>query len=610
MEKQKRVYTDGQNYLFLLRNINKYEKKIYGVFALYTLCAALLPFVGVLLPRELLGGLSAGMALPQLLLRTGVYVAAGLLLAGAQSFADYRFSMYAVFVRLHMINDYSDTILHMPYIMTETPETLTRIKLGHQAFGSNDAGVEGTMRVMFASVAYILTLLGLLGLVAGLSPWLLALMAVGALAIYLLDDRARRKEADMQVDRAEYERKLDYMAQTTQDFTYGKDIRLYKARALLLKVYDGVIDGHNRLEKRIRRPQIPRIVAEAIYSLLREGLVYAYLIYAVLDARITVADFAMYFSATAAFSVALSGLLGQLAQLRVLQKQVDVAHSVMDTDRTDYGETLKASGAPELRLENVTFRYPGQERDVFTNFNLTIHPGEHVAVVGLNGAGKTTLVKLLTRLFAPTQGRVLFNGKDVRGYTLASYFTQFSVLFQEVKVFAFTLLENVALCPVQKADRARAELALKKAGLWERVEKLPGGLDANLMKNIEMDGVELSGGENQRLALARALYKDAPVVILDEPTAALDPLAEYELYTRFAAITKDKTAVFISHRLSSTRFCDRILYMENGVIVEEGTHAQLMEKQGKYYALFQTQAQYYREEDDGFAPMKEAYAHG
>ena len=228
--------------------------------------------------------------------------------------------------------------------------------------------------------------------------------------------------------------------------------------------------------------------------------------------------------------------------------------------------------------------------------SLSIKPGEKLAVVGLNGAGKTTLVKLLTRLYEPTKGSIRVGGAEAAQVKKEAYFRLYSALFQEVRVFAVTVAENVAMQPADVLDRARVERCLRLAGLWEKIESLPKGMDTMLLKNVDLYGTELSGGQNQRLALARALYKDAPLVVLDEPTAALDPLAEADLYERFAELVDGRTAVFISHRLSSTRFCDRIILMEDGRIAEMGTHDELMALDGRYAQLFRVQAQYYQEE--------------
>ncbi len=246
----------------------------------------------------------------------------------------------------------------------------------------------------------------------------------------------------------------------------------------------------------------------------------------------------------------------------------------------------------EIELQNVTFRYPDTQVDVLKDVSLKLSSGKSMALVGMNGSGKTTLIKLLCRLYDPTEGRILLNGVDIREYDYAEYLKAFSVVFQDFKLFAFELGQNVAAA--SELDDMRAEACLVKAGFGDRLETMEEGLKTYLYKDFNEKGVEVSGGEAQKIALARALYKDAPFMILDEPTAALDPIAEAEVYAKFNEITKNKTAVYISHRLSSCRFCDEIAVLDQGKLVQKGNHQTLVEdKEGKYYQLWNAQAQYY-----------------
>ncbi len=246
----------------------------------------------------------------------------------------------------------------------------------------------------------------------------------------------------------------------------------------------------------------------------------------------------------------------------------------------------------EIELYNVSFRYPDTEVDVLKNVSLKIQPGKSLALVGMNGSGKTTLIKLLCRLYDPTEGKITLNGIDIREYMYEEYLKIFSVVFQDFKLFAFELGQNVAASA--EVDEAKTMDCLQEAGFAERLQKLDDGLYTYLYKDFDEKGVEISGGEAQKIALARALYKDAPLIVLDEPTAALDPLAEAEVYGKFNEITKNRTTVYISHRLSSCRFCDEIAVLDKGQIVQMGNHNSLVtDKSGKYNELWQAQAQYY-----------------
>ena len=248
----------------------------------------------------------------------------------------------------------------------------------------------------------------------------------------------------------------------------------------------------------------------------------------------------------------------------------------------------------ELELENVSYRYPGTDKDVLTNINLKIRPGENIAIVGLNGAGKTTLVKVICGFLDPTEGRVLLNGVDIREYNRSNYYELFSAVFQDFAILPHTIAVNVAQ-ELEVTDEEKMKSCIEKAGLKEKIESLPEQYQTLLRKEVYKEALALSGGETQRLMLARALYKDAPFIILDEPTAALDPIAESEIYQRYNEMTTNKSSLYISHRLASTRFCDRVLLIDGSVIREEGTHEELIQLGGKYAELFEVQSKYYRE---------------
>ena len=293
------------------------------------------------------------------------------------------------------------------------------------------------------------------------------------------------------------------------------------------------------------------------------------------------------FSAMEEFSVAANR---QLSTLEYLNVEDVLKKGTLPVEKRAFCDG--GDNEYEIEFRDGSFRYPGSETYALRNVSIKFRVGECLAVVGMNGSGKTTFIKLLCRLYDPTEGEILLNGIDIRKYDYNEYLSIFSVVFQDFKLFSFSLGQNVAASV--EVDNDRAISCLKKAGFGDRLQNLPKGLDTCLYKDFEEDGVEISGGEAQKIALARALYKNAPFIILDEPTAALDPVAEYEVYSKFNEIVGDKTAVYISHRLSSCRFCDDIVVFDNGQIIQRGSHDQLLaEQSGKYHELWFAQAQYY-----------------
>jgi ATP-binding cassette subfamily C protein len=253
-------------------------------------------------------------------------------------------------------------------------------------------------------------------------------------------------------------------------------------------------------------------------------------------------------------------------------------------------------GPYEIEFRNVSFRYPGSNVDIYKKLNLKIPRGQRLAIVGHNGAGKTTFVKLLCRLYDVTEGEILLNGINIKYFKKEEYLRLFSAVFQEVKILAFSAGENVALEEQEDIDEERLKQSLEQAGISEKIAALAKGSKTSLLKFLDDEGVELSGGENQKISIARALYKNGPIMVLDEPTAALDALAEYNTYLNFNQMVGQKTAIYISHRLASTIFCDTIAMFEQGEIIEYGSHTELLAKQGKYWDMYETQAKYYKEE--------------
>ena len=255
------------------------------------------------------------------------------------------------------------------------------------------------------------------------------------------------------------------------------------------------------------------------------------------------------------------------------------------------------TGECEIEFRNVTYTYGGAENPTINNLSFTLHKGEKLALVGLNGAGKTTIVKLMCGLYDPTEGEILLNGVNVREYNREEYFKLFSAVFQDISLLAVSVEENITGQPADSCTREKLIDCMKKSGIYGKVMTLPEKEDTLLVRSVYQNSVDLSGGEKQKLALAKALYKNAPILLLDEPTAALDAIAEQQMYMSYLEFSKSRSSLFISHRLASTRFCDRIIMIENGGIIECGTHAELMERDGKYAELFMLQSSYYNEKE-------------
>ena len=411
----------------------------------------------------------------------------------------------------------------------------------------------------------------------------------------------RRYEVQTQKERAQGYRERDYLVRQSDNPANGKDVRLYRMESWFM---DSLHTAFQRLwvyrRKRERRRRLG-LVSDTLFLALRDILAYTVLVSAFLSGEMDAAGFTFSLGVLSTLTMWLSEFIQTHDNLLYYSIGFNHFRNFMDReDPVHESGDAKADAVrrpPRVELRDVTFTYPEAKTPAIDHLSLTLEPGEKVALVGLNGAGKTTLVKLLSGLYRPDSGEILIDGVPAEQFDPKAYWELVGTVFQDVSLLPFTIGENVA--GREQYDRDRVWDALDKAGLREAVGALPKGLDASLTQQMEKDGVDLSGGQRQRLAFARALLKDAPLLILDEPTAALDPLAEADLYRRYAQETADKTSVFISHRLGSTQFCRRVVYMEGGRITEMGSHQELLARGGAYAKLFEVQSSWYKDKKEG-----------
>ncbi|MCM1182241.1 MAG: ABC transporter ATP-binding protein/permease [Roseburia sp.] len=461
-----------------------------------------------------------------------------------------------------------------------------------------------------ASEAIWDTFAGLLQNMAGFLIYLYLLKNVDALMVvvtivtaaigwlvshYVNEWNYRHREEEM-----ELVRKIRYIQERAQDRFLAKDIRIFGMQEWLRELHDKYFRMHRSFCGRRELRYFCADAADAVLATLRNGIAYTWLLYSALEGKVSAAEFLLYFTAVSGFTAWVGGIMENVSLLHRQGLELSAVREYLsfpELFQMEGGQPLTVDGAAgcTVTLRDVTFRYPKSEKAIFSHLNLTLHAGEKLAVVGLNGAGKTTLVKLICGFYDPDEGEVLLNGVNIKAYNRRDYYALISGVFQDFSLLPATVAENVAQS-VDAPDMERVRDCVEKAGLKSKIEALEQGYETLLEKTVYEDAAELSGGELQRLMLARLLYKDSPIMVLDEPTAALDPIAESDIYRRYNELTAGKSAVFISHRLASTRFCDRILLIEEGQVAEEGTHEELLRNGKRYAELFALQSRYYQEE--------------
>ena len=596
-------YTVGQNLAYCIRAARQACPKLL-VFCLLAIPAnCLVPVIAAWLPKTVLEQIAEGRPLSRLLPATAAMTLALAFFSGAQKTLDRliywnKFKMNTFFLR-----QITRKGLTTDYRNQENGHFRT---LQNESFASCNGNFSHYARTYDAVVQFFSNLLGFVafaGILLTLNPLLILFLCLTTMAGFLLNRRISKWLEGSTEEKAGYEQRMQYVIRAADDPRAAKDIRLYRMAAWLDGVYEKNLSGLLGWYRRYTAKLFGVSAADSALVLVREGVTYAWLLYLALNGRITAAEFALYFNVVAGFSSWLGSLLGQITVIQRLNHALNRFRSYLEYPESYRREGGKPAGdrtAPKrIELRHVSFRYSADGEDVIRDLSLTLEPGEHLAVVGLNGAGKTTMVKLLCGLTDPTEGAVLYGGTDIREFNRDEYYGLFGAVFQDYSILPVTIGEIVAEDEEENIDHDRAETCLKQAGLWGKVSSLPEGMKSRYNKAFWENGIDLSGGETQKLLLARALYRQAPVIVLDEPTAALDPVSENRLYETYDEVMRGKTTVFISHRLASTRFCHRIILIENGQIAEEGTHAELLAKKGRYRELFDTQAKYYRENPEG-----------
>ncbi len=381
-------------------------------------------------------------------------------------------------------------------------------------------------------------------------------------------------------------------------YNMGKDVRLYRQDKLIMKIKNYAFDLHKKAFRTMESKRYKINMPLTFTGILLEAIIYVFVCVYALLGTFGIGSIVKYVGFVETITGCITSYFAVFADIKYNTPFVEDYLAYFDIPQKMYQGSLTVEKRDDneyyVEFKDVSFKYPGSETYALRHVNMKFKVGEKLAVVGMNGSGKTTFIKLMCRLYDPTEGEILLNGVNIKKYDYDEYLAVFSVVFQDFKLFSFSLGENVASGADYDVDKVMA--ALHQSGFGERLATMPEGIKTTLYKDFDENGIEVSGGEAQKIALARALYKDSPFIILDEPTAALDPIAEYEIYSKFNEIVGDKTAIYISHRLSSCRFCDKIAVFDNGEIVQRGSHDELVaDESGKYYELWHAQAQYYTE---------------
>lgn len=598
--KKKPKYNMFQNSWFMIKLAWKQkEKKVILTGILLVLLGVATNLIDLFIAPTILKAIETNASFGELMSTILVFITALVLTYGFNSYIKTNVLYGRVTVRTGIIAMLNNKACKTSYPNIENEEFY---KLGVQASdkcNSNSQATEAIWNTLIMLLKNIICFIFYTGLLLMVKPLMLVIILVTTLIGFFINNYLSEYTYKKKEFEAEQDKKLYYINRVSSSIDYAKDIRIFGLRPWLTELHMKSMDLLHAFYNKAYGVYLWARIADLVLAFLRNTVAYVYLIGLVVDNQISVAEFLLYFSAVSGFTSLVTGVLSQLNRLKKQSLDISIVREALEYPEVfkfEDGEDLVVDLNKEytIELKNVSFRYPGKNKNVLSNINLTIKPNEKIAIVGLNGAGKTTLVKLICGYYDPTEGEILLNGVNIKAYNREHYYKMFSAVFQHFSLLAGSVAVNVA----QSIDHINYDLVyscVEKAGLKEKIESLPEKYESNLNREVFEDATNLSGGETQRLMLARALYKDAPIIVLDEPTSALDPIAEADIYNKYNELAKNKSSLFISHRLASTRFCDRILFIADEKIVEQGTHDELLAMGGKYAHLFNVQSKYYRE---------------
>lgn len=598
MQGRHRIFSNIQ---YALGNIWKWDKAFYLFIIPRIPIAVLLPLAATYFPKILIDAVESDKSIKKVIFTIMFYFGLLLLVNLFNNFCGSRLQMRQYNLSILYQHVIHEKYMRTDYENTDNPETNIKYQ---NAMNDACSGRCAPEFIWQSLLEFFISILGIFtygSIIAGVSHWILILLFLSSTITYLIS-RWQRNYIEKNKDNwVAIERKIGYLSSFSAKFEHAKDIRIYGMFGWLSDLLSELQQERLVWAKKVSARSFGGTCINAVLTLIRDGAAYAILIAMLFNNKIGAGDFVFYFGAITGFSVWLNGIGSKVND--IIQKSIKIGYyrdyfEIMERNNHGFGISLPTNQElpVDIELKNVSFKYfsTNDEKYALKNVNLTINKGEKLAVVGANGAGKTTLIKLICGFYYPSEGEVKLNGHTITDYNIEEYYSLFSAVFQDIYLLPVTIAEFVSSSE-KDIDRDKVMEVICQAGLSDKINSLPNGIDSRLMKGVFDDSIEMSGGEKQKLMLARALYKDAAVIVLDEPTAALDPIAENELYLKYHELTKDKTSIYISHRLASTRFCDRIVYLENGEIVECGSHDELIKLGGKYAYMFELQSHYYKE---------------
>lgn len=594
MKKKQKNYSFVSNLSYVIKTTEQWEPRTFLLYFFSVLCGVLVPTITTFIPSILIYLVENKYHPYNVVL--GVFLI--LILLFGLTLLDKQLNKLSQIKTSNTAKHFDvlflKKVLSMDYALIEGP--LGRVKFTKAKNSLKQSGVYDFVGNTLSVIIQLLGLISMCSIISTLEPLIfgvLVFLQIVLLLVSLVEQQYINKGKN---ERARIDRHLNEISRSAKDYIAAKDIRFFSMHDSLKKISEHYINLKKDKHDKIYFIYFLTDIASQIVTLLVTVGTYGFLFFVLYEKGLTVTEFNLYLTSVLSFDLWLSKLTRAIDMVQASNHCVSDMREFLDLQyhtENNSGKLSCPKMPKDIEICNLSFKYDGSTKYTISNINLTIKAGEKIAIVGMNGAGKTTLVKLICNLYPCESGEIKLDGNDIKNYDKNEYYKMFSVVFQDVRFLPVSIASNISNRDSKSTDYCRLNEVIQLSGLDDKIQNLTEGYHTKLVKSVNDNAIELSGGELQKMLLARALYKDSSYVILDEPTAYLDPISENNLYMKYNELTKNKTAIFISHRLSSTRFCDRIVFLENGEIVEVGTHNELMALGGRYSEMYKIQSQYY-----------------
>ena len=586
-----------KNLAFMFKFVWRHNKLWILLSIISTFMGAISPLLNLSLPKHIIDSVFIDKDFKQAMIWVLILIAINIGISIISNMLSY-FNGRQKNKLFRSFNIYiAELIMDMDFKELENPETIDMKDRAMQSAFSGGRGFCGSIEVFLSIVTDAIVMIGAIAVISNLNPWLIILIFTVIAINTFMNDRAHKYTYKIDKEKVPYERKLSYAMQIMNDFSFGKEVRLYGLKYYILDKYCKISLIVDKFYNKVRMLNTRNSLFATFTSNIQLLGVYFILLWQAIENGLGYGDFTIQFNAVNTLSSTILSIVSSVLAINRMGFYINDLETFIKLPRVVNKDGIDVADLDvhEFEFRNVCFKYPGCDSYALQNVSIRFSTNQKLSFVGLNGAGKTTFIKLLLRLYDVESGQILMDGHDITEYDISKYQGLFSSVFQDYKLFAYSVKENIVLSE-DGYDEAKLNNAVLESGVSTFIERKNDGLNSYVYKIFDESGFEPSGGEGQKIAIARALYKDAKFIILDEPVSALDPIAEYDLYSKLNNLVKNKGCLFISHRLSSTVFADKIFVFNNGTIVESGDHKTLMKNEyGLYKEMFDKQSSYYKD---------------